>query len=116
MARGQIRNQEAELVAAESRVQIFRARSGPLLARVPDALLREDIVAAHLLAQKGGDTFDDAVAGRMAERVVVPLEAREVDEADGPPAAALLEREKRLQLLGEAAEVHQLRLRIAVRP
>ncbi len=51
----------------------------------------------------------------MAERVVVPLEPGDVDETDGAPASALLEREKRLELLGEAAEVHQLGLGIAPR-
>jgi hypothetical protein len=52
---------------------------------------------------------------RVPERVVVPLEAGDVDEPDRAPASALLEREKRLQLLGEAAEIHQLGLGIAVR-
>ena len=61
------------------------------------------------------DALDDAIADRVAERVVVPLEPGDVDEADRAPAAALLERQKRLELLGEAAEVHQLGLRIAVR-
>ena len=51
----------------------------------------------------------------MAERVVVPLEPGDVDEADRAPSAALLEREKRFELFGEPAEVHQLRLRVAVR-
>ena len=50
----------------------------------------------------------------MPQRVVVPLERRDVDEADGAPAAALLEREKRLELLDEPPEIHQPRFRIAV--
>jgi hypothetical protein len=51
----------------------------------------------------------------VAERVVVPLESGDVDEADRAPAAALFEREKRLELLGKAPEVHELGLRIAMR-
>ena len=50
----------------------------------------------------------------MAERVVVPLERRDIDQPDRAPVAALLEREERLELLDEAPEVHQPRLRIAV--
>ncbi len=50
----------------------------------------------------------------VAERVVVPLERGDIDEADGAPRAALLESEKRFELLDEAAEVHEPRLRIAV--
>src|SRR5437667_2553720 len=115
MAGGEIRNQEAELVAAEPRVQIARARARPFLPRVPEALLREEVVAARLLAQQRRDALDDPIADGMAERVVVPLEAGDIDEADRAPPPALLERKKRLQLLGEAAEVHQLRFRIAVR-
>ena len=61
------------------------------------------------------DALDDPIADRVAERVVVPLEPGDVDQADRAPSAALLEREERLELLGEAAEVHQLGLRIAVR-
>ena len=51
----------------------------------------------------------------MAERAVVRLERGEVDEPDCAPPAALLESEERLELFGEAPEVHQLRLRIAMR-
>ena len=83
--------------------------------RGPEALLRQQVVRAHLLAQQRRDAFDDAIADRVAERVVVPLEPGDVDEADRAPAPALLEREERLELLGEAAEVHQLGLRVAVR-
>src|SRR5439155_4547454 len=101
MAGGEIRNEEAELVAAEPRVQISRARTGPFLARVAEALLRKEVVAAHLFAQQRRDALDDPVADGMAERIVVPFEAGDIDEADGAPPSALLEREKRLQLLGE---------------
>ena len=50
----------------------------------------------------------------MPERVVVPLERRDIDQADGAPVPALLERQERFELLDEAPEVHQPRLRIAV--
>ena len=100
---GEVGDEEAELVAAEARVQILVARA--------EAFLREQVVRAHLLAQQRRDALDDAIADRVAERVVVPLEAGDVDQADRAPAAALLERQKRLELLGEAAEVHQLGLR-----
>ena len=78
---------------------------------IRDAFLRDEVVRAHLLAQQLRDALDDAIADGVAERVVVPLEPGDVDQADRAPAAALLEREERLELLGEAAEVHQLRLR-----
>src|SRR5262245_15129267 len=105
---GEIRNEETELVAAKPRVEILGPRAaGPFLG--------DEIVRARLLAQNLGDALDDAIADCMSERVVVPLEPGDVDEADGAPLAALLEREQRLELLGEAPEVHQLRLRIAVR-
>ena len=50
----------------------------------------------------------------MAERVVVPLERRDVDQPHRAPAPALFEREERLELLDEPAEVHQPGLRVAV--
>jgi hypothetical protein len=40
----------------------------------------------------------------MAERVVVPLEPGDVDEADGAPAPALFERQERFQLLVNRAK------------
>ena len=51
----------------------------------------------------------------MAERVVVPLEAVDVDDADAAPADALLDRQERLDPLHEPVEIQELRLRIAVR-
>ena len=93
-----------------------RACSSSASRRTPIAepLLRDEIVRADLLAQQLRDPLDDAIADGVAERVVVPLESGDVDEADGAPSAALFERQERFELLGEAAEVHQLRLRIAV--
>src|SRR4029077_11123993 len=104
MALGDVGNQEAELVAAEERVQILVART--------DALLRQQVVGAYLFAQQRRDALDDAIADGVAERVVVPLEAGDIDQPDRAPPAALLERQERFQLLGEAAEVHQLGLRV----
>src|SRR6476620_475373 len=102
-----IRNEEAEFVAAQSCVQVLTG------ARV-QRLLRDQVVGAHLLAKQPGDAIDNPVTGRVAERVVVPLERVDIDETNRAPASALFEREKRLHLLDEAAEVHQPRLRIAM--
>jgi hypothetical protein len=77
--------------------------------------LRDEVVGADLLAEDRRNALDDAVAHRVAERVVVPLEPGDVDEAHGAPARALLEREERLELLDEPVEVHELRLRVAPR-
>ena len=109
MILGEVGNEEAELVAAEARVEILAGARAPArsCARRSSDRTCSRSSARHAL--------DDPVADRVAERVVVPLEPGDVDEADGAPAAALLERQERLELLGEAAEVHQLRLRIAVR-
>src|SRR5207244_7995832 len=85
---GEIGNEETELVAAEPRVQILRSRPA-------DTLLRDQIVGPRLFAQQVRDSLDDAIADRMAERVVVPFEPGDIDEPDRAPAAALLEREKR---------------------
>ncbi|MGC4084269.1 MAG: hypothetical protein QM736_19710 [Vicinamibacterales bacterium] len=74
-----------------------------------------EILRAHLLAEQRRDATDDAVADGVPERVVVPLEAVDVGEADRAPASALFEGEERFELVGEAAEVHQPRFRIAVR-
>src|SRR5205085_1083673 len=70
---GEVGNQEAELVAAEPRVEIRGPR--------PETLLRQEIVRAHLLAQQRRDALDDAVADGVSERVVVPLEAGDVDQS-----------------------------------
>ena len=87
--------------------KILGPRAGPLL--------RDQVVGSDLLPQDIRHAFDDPVADRVAERVVVPLEAGDIDEADRAPASALLESEERLELFGEPAEVHQLRLRIPMR-
>src|SRR5438034_10946139 len=104
MTFGEIGNQKTELVAAEPGVQILRLWSaGPFL--------RQQVVGPDLFAQQVGDAFDDSIAHCVSERIVVPLETGDIDQTDGAPAAALLEREKRLDLFGEPAEVHQLRFR-----
>jgi len=78
-------------------------------------LHRQEILRADLVRQDARDPLDDAVADGVAERVVVPLEAVDVDDADAAPAHALLDGEERLDALHEPVEVEQLRLRIAVR-
>src|SRR5262249_27607049 len=88
----EIGNEEAELVAAKARVQLLRAREIV-------ALLRNQVVGPDLLAQQPRDALDNPIAERVPERVVVPLERGDIDEADGAPAAALLERQERLELL-----------------
>ena len=103
----EVGNEEAELVAAEAGVELL---AGAELGR----LLRDEVVGPDLLAEQTRDAVDDAVAQRVTERVVVPLERGDVDQAHRAPLAALLEREERLELLDEAPEVHQPGLRIAV--
>ena len=63
---GRSGNQEAELVAAEPGVQV---------APFAGALERQEVLGADLVGQDARDALDDAVAGRVPERVVVPLEA-----------------------------------------
>ena len=77
-AAGQIGNQETELVAAEPGVQI---------ARLARAFEREEILGADLVREDPRDPLDDAVAERMPERVVVPLEAGDIDDADARTSA-----------------------------
>src|SRR4029079_6359693 len=64
-AAGQIGNEEAELVPAEPRVQIAGFA----------ALYGEEVLRPDLVRENPSDALDDAIAHRVAERVVVPLEA-----------------------------------------
>ena len=57
------------------------------------ALEREQVFAANLLRQNPRHALDDPVADRMAERIVVRLEAVDVDDPDAAPADPLLDRE-----------------------
>ena len=104
---GEIGDEEAELVAAESRVQ--------LVALVRRPVLRHDVLRANLLAQQARDAFDDPVSQRVPVGVVEILERADVHQADGAPVAALLGFEELLETFDEAPEVHQPRLGIAVR-
>ena len=106
---GEVGHQKAELVAAEARVEILaRARRARSCAM--------QIVGAHLLAQQIAATrsmMRSPTAWPSASLYHLnPVMSTRPTAHQRP---ALLEREKRLELLGEAAEVHQLRLRIAVR-
>src|SRR4051812_27811305 len=107
----QVGDEETEFVAAEARVQFLPASRIHIVLR---RLLCDEVVRPDLLAQQAGDAIDNAVAQRMAKRVVVPLERRQVDETDGAPSAALLEREKCFQLVDESTEVHQPGLRVTM--
>ena len=105
----QFRDQEAEFIAAETGVQLLcdaRVRS----------LLRDQVVGSNLLAKEPGHAIDDPVAQRVSKRVVVPLERRDIDEADRAPMTALFEGEIRFELLDEAPEIHQAGLRVAMHP
>src|SRR5207247_4949792 len=104
---GEIANHETELVAAEACVQLVRARAV--------SLSGDDVAGTYLLSQQMCDAGDDSIADRVAESIVVQLEAGDVDQADRAPAAALLEREERLELLEEVIQIHQPRLGIPVR-
>src|SRR6476660_7521672 len=79
----QIGYQEAELVAAETRVKIVEPR---------------------LLTQQLSDAPVDEVAHRAAVRVVDELEARNADHADCAPSAPLLEGQEQPALLGESGK------------
>src|SRR5207248_6050000 len=81
---GEVRDEKAEFVAAEPRVQVL-----------PGTLLRDDVVGPGLLAQQLRHAFDDSVTHGVSERVVVPLESRNVDKPDRRPANPLPEREAR---------------------
>ena len=102
----QMWNQEAELVAAESRVEI---------ARLADALERQHVFRADLIREDLRYPLDDAVANGMSEGVVVALEAGNVDDADAAPTHALLDGEERFEPLHEPVEIEQLGLWIAMR-
>src|SRR4029079_12893333 len=106
---------EAELVAAETGVEIPGSRTDALgLAARRRPLLRNEVVGSDLFSQQSGDPFDDAIADGVSQRVVVPLEAGDIDQTDGAPSAPLLESQKGLELLGEPPEIHQLGFGIAV--
>ena len=66
VASGQVGNQETELVAAEPGVQVAPF-AGPLQG--------EEVLGPDLIGQNSRDPLDNAVADRVPEGVVVPLEA-----------------------------------------
>src|SRR5690606_24111158 len=92
--------------AAQARVQV---------ARMSRAIGSDEILGAHLLREQARDLFDDAIANGMAERVVVVLEAVDVDHADADPARALFRRQIGLEALAERIEAIEPRLRVALR-
>ena len=108
----EVGDQKAEFITPEAGVEIL-ART--LLARTLRMLPRDEIVAPHLFAQQLSHPLDNLIAHGVAERVVVPLEAADIDQADRAPGAALLQRDERFELLDEPLEVHQLGLRVTLR-
>ena len=88
----QVWNQETELVATETRVQI---------ARVAAPFERQKVLGSDLIGENARDALDDLVPHRVAERVVVMLEAVDVDDTDAAPADALFDGEERLEALHE---------------
>ena len=107
MGVGEIRDEEAELVAAEARVQ--------LMALVAGAVPRHDVLGADLLAQQARHPLDDAIAEGVPVGVVEALERADVHQAHRAPMPALLDFEELLEALDEAPEVHQPRLGVAMR-
>src|SRR4029079_9594499 len=81
-----IGDQKAELVAAESRVKIARVGAA--------AFKGEKVFRTNLIRKNARNAFDDPIADGVTERVVVPLEAVDVDDADAAPADALFDRKK----------------------
>ncbi len=103
------REEERELVTAKPGVQF------PQVSRtVPAQILSQQILGAQVLGEDAGHAGDDAVPDGMAERVVDPLEARQVDDAEGAPADPLFHREERLDAFHEPLEVEQPCLGVTV--
>jgi hypothetical protein len=85
VARGEVREHDDELVAAEARDGVHGGISAVGAAHA--------VGAAEARLEAGGDLLEDDVARAVAERVVHPLEAVEVDREHGAgtiPAAGLL--------------------------
>src|SRR3982750_370509 len=80
----QVWNEEAELVTAKTGMEI---------ARLAASFERQEILGADLIRKNAGDALDDAITNGVAEGVVVPLEAADIDDADAAPADALLDGE-----------------------
>jgi hypothetical protein len=101
-----LRYQETELVAPETRMQV---------ARLVATFHGQEVLGADLIRQNLRHALDDAIAGGMAQRVVVAFEAGNVYNPDTAPADALLDREVRFDPFHEPVEVEQLRLRVPMR-
>ncbi len=80
----------------------------------PCALHGQKVFRPDLVRQNPRDALDDAITDRVAERVVVPLEAADIHDADAAPAHALLDGQERLEPLHEPVEVEQLGLGVAM--
>ena len=95
--------------------EVAVAEPGVQVAGIAASLQRQKVLGSDLIREDVRDPLDDLVAGGVAERVVVRLEAVDVDDPDAAPADALLDGQERLDAFHEPVEVEQLRLRIAVR-
>ena len=105
-----VRDQEAEFVAPEARVQILLA---PVVRCL--AFPGQQIIGSNLLGENVGNALDDSIAHEMADRVVVPLEVRDVDQADRAPLVAPFELQKPFEALHEPREMQERGLGIAMR-
>ena len=103
----EVGQKEAELIAAEPRVERRGGVSFVLW-------MRDPVRRADFTSQQLGHRLDDAIAGGMAERVVMRLEGGDVCDAEGAPGTAPLSVQAQHHMLHEVAEVEKLRLDIAV--
>ena len=79
----QVRDQKTELVATEPGVKIASVSPSPFE--------RKKVLGPDLIRKNASDAFDDPIANRMTERVVVKLEAVDIDDADAAPPHALFD-------------------------
>ncbi len=75
----------------------------------------QQIIGSNLLGENAGNTLDDSIAHEMADRVVVPFEVRDVDQADRAPLMAPFEPQKPFESLHEPREMQERGLGIAAR-
>ena len=98
---GQVRRQEAELIATEPCMEIRCAIA-------VDAGARPDVRPEEV-----GHALEDTVAHAMAKGIVVELELRHVGQTHRAPSSARCGRQECLQPFDERGELHQLCFGIA---
>jgi hypothetical protein len=84
----EIGNEKAEFVAPEPRVQIL---TSACTSTASCAIKSSERTCSR---SSRATRIDNLVARRVAERIVVPLERIDIDQADGAPAPTLLERQE----------------------